>query len=188
MSLTSACYPPTRSRPTEREPVLAKIIKILDWHNEMGKSRYFLESLTARPHSAGLLFHRTPPVMARPETSGPWENRAYRQERKCTHHPVTLLTGIAPQSGIAPFRRSSIRCRPAAFRFSQAGGAVRDGRPADHLGARIILMFRPSNLGLCSTCTSSSSSVAMRLSSSYPKSVWAISRPRKIIETLILFR
>src|SRR6266550_5375362 len=55
-----------------------------------------------------------------------------------------------------------------------------------HFGASTIDMLRPSSFGSCSILATSLSSVETRSSTSRPRSMWAICRPRYIIVTLTL--
>src|SRR2546421_647050 len=55
-----------------------------------------------------------------------------------------------------------------------------------HFGASTIDMLRPSSFGSCSILATSLSSVATRSSTSRPRSMWAICRPRYIIVTFTL--
>src|SRR5882762_9080077 len=55
-----------------------------------------------------------------------------------------------------------------------------------HFGASTIDMLRPSSFGSCSILATSFNSLATRSSTSRPRSMWAICRPRYIIVTFTL--
>src|SRR6185503_13152690 len=89
--------------------------------------------------------------------------------------PSTLVQQVAE-----PFRASDLKTPSSLLRVVQRRAQC------FFFGARIMIIWRPSSFGHCSTCPWAARSASTRFSSAIPSSWCAISRPRNRNVTLVL--
>src|SRR2546430_1616404 len=98
------------------------------------------------------------------------------------------LVGVVPTQPAGPRQPDAFTERALGFLLGHRFLPGLAPGVSCHLGASTMDMLRPSSFGSCSILAMSFSALATRSSTSRPRSMWAICRPRYIIVTLTFLR
>ena len=128
----------------------------------------------------GPFARRTLTTASLPENSGS-DHRRIRPGRPSRWSLAVLSGETFPR---APAKSP---CLPRCKDSLQAGGSLaRRSRDRNYFGAKITTIRRPCIPGACSSLAKSCNSSTTRWTSLNPSSMWAFSRPRKMIEKMTL--